>query len=81
MLESSTGKVTEMTPEEQLLQLVFGERTTEERMLDIELAINRVIIALHTKRITKSIAMDAVEELHTVKQTLRKLNAGKAISE
>jgi hypothetical protein len=64
----------EMTPEQKLLQSVFGKRTDSDKLRDIESALTESIVALHDKRIPRHLAGDIIRTLSIARQTLRELD-------
>jgi hypothetical protein len=69
----------QMTAEQQLLIAVFGKRTDADKMRDIDNALTESIIALDDRRIPRYKAGNIIRTLSIARQTLRELNAGKAI--
>ena len=67
----------EVTAERKLYDAVFGKRSPEQELKDAELCLNHAINLLYEKRITKSIAMDAVNNIRVATALLRKLQSQK----
>jgi hypothetical protein len=67
----------DMTPEQKLLDVLFGEKSDSDKMQNAISELNNAIILLHNPRITKSIAMDAVRSIQIAKQIIWALQESK----
>lgn len=67
------------SPEQELLQALFGEQSDSDKMQDAITELNNAIIALHNPKITKSIAIEAVRSIQIAKVILSNLNSDRSV--